>query len=320
MENDSIMKSKHLLFFLFLFVLLLFSCSISKKLNKIRHERGNDNYFMYYKKTSELEDYTKREIEYHIGYKIDSLYFAFFGSQTEISNKSYWTFLQSLKDSDSISKFEKHKPKTSNWKNYSDNFYFADSLAQFYDSLELFGNYPVVNITPEDAYAYVNWLNEIEPDSTVFYKLFSQNEFLSFFNDSKAYDSTFSWGTNYWKNKSNYDLGNFAEFDQDQIRCSQYEDKISFYNKDSIGYLFHVNGPRDVYGYNPNEWGAYNLSGNVAELNLNYKKIKDDWYCTTIGGSWSSPVYYLRKNTTETYKLPSPFVGFRVMKIQLIKN
>lgn len=313
-----IMKFKHLLFFLFLFVLLLFSCSTAKKLNKIRIEKGNDLHFVYFKKTNELEDYTKRVIEYYCDYKIDSFTIAMFGSQTEISNKSYWTFLNYLKESDSISKFEKHKPKTSNWKNFSDNIYFADSLAQFYDSLELFGNYPVVNITPDDAYAYVNWLNEIEPDSTVFYKLFSQNEFLSFFNDSKEKDSTFSWGTNYWKNNSNYNLGNFAEFDQDQIRYSQYEDKISFHNKDSIGYHFNINGPRKVYSYNPNGWGAYNLSGNVAEINLYYKKIKEDWYCSTIGGSWYSPVYYLRKNTTETYKLPSPFVGFRVMKLQLI--
>jgi formylglycine-generating enzyme required for sulfatase activity len=313
------MKSKHLLLFLFLFVLLLFSCSTSKKLNKIRLEKGNDNSFVYLKRASDLHYYySKREVERHLGFKIDSFTVTFWGSQTEISNKSYWTFLNSLKDSDSISKFQKHKPKTSNWKNFSDNFYFADSLSLYYDSLELFGNYPVVNITPEDALAYIDWLNEIEPDSLVFYKLFSPDEFIYFFNDLDETDSTFSWGTNYWKNNNNYDLGNFAEFDQNQIRYSQNSDEISFYNKDSIGYLFHVNGPREVYDYNPNRWGAYNLSGNVAEINTLYIKIKDDWHCTTIGGSWSSPVYYLRKNTTETYKLPSPFVGFRVMKLQLI--
>lgn len=306
-------------FILFLY-LFLFSCSTSKKLNKIRFEKGNNLHFVYFKKTNELHYYSKLEIERHLGYEVDSFSFALFGSQTEISNKSYWTFLNSLKAKDSITKFEKHKPKTSNWKNYRDNFYFADSLAKFYDSLELFGNYPVVNITPEDALAYIIWLNKIEPDSTVFYKLFSKKEYQYFFNDLAETDSTFSWGTDYWRNSYNYDLGNFAEFDQEQIRYSQREDQISFCCVDSIGYLFHVNGPREVYSYNPNCWGAYNLSGNVAEINTHSKKIGEDIYCTTIGGSWYSPVYYLRKNTTETYKLPSPFVGFRVMKIQLIKN
>ena len=233
-----------------------------------------------------------------------------------MSNEDYWKFLDYLKEIDSISLFEKHKPKTDNWLNYSEDFNFADSMSKHYDSLTLFGNHPVVNITPGDALAYANWLNTIEPDSTVIYQLFTENDWLLYFNDSDDLDSSFSWGSRYWMNASRDLLGNFAEFDQNQIRYNHLSDKISWYGSDSLGYSSYVNGPMACWSFSPNCWGAYNMSGNVAEITSNSYEIDGRWYCKTRGGSWHSPVFYLRKIAKETYQLPSPYVGFRVVKLQ----
>lgn len=247
----------------------------------------------------------------------DQMKVTYWGGQHEVTNAQYWKFLNYLQDIDSLSSFELHKPKTANWKN-DKSLTIGDSLSVYYDSLELFGNYPVVNITPLDAQAYVNWLNQIEPDSMVFYRLFTPNEWLELFNDHVDLDSSFAWGGTYWRNYDHAPLGNYAEFNQDQIRYNQLNDEVRWEYSDSIGYTSFVNGPMKVYSFNPNAWGAYNMSGNVAEIVGSYYEIENSWYCQTHGGSWHSPIFYLRKFAKETYKVPSPYVGFRVLKTKLV--
>ncbi len=305
----------------FLFTILSFivltSCSSERRYIKERVENGNNLSFTYFKEA--IRSYSSWS-EYVPENGIDAMTVIYFGGQTEISNKDYWKFLDYLNENDSTAMFEKHKPKTDNWLNYSNDFNFADSMAKHYDSLDLFGNYPVVNITPDDAIAYVNWLNEIEPNSTIIYGLFTEEDWLTFFNEDRDIDSSFAWDSYYWRNSSQSPLGNFAEFDQNQIRYNQLSDKISWYDSDSIGYLSYVNGPMKCWSYNPNYWGAYNMSGNVAEITSAYFKLDGKWYCKTRGGSWHSPVFYLREIAEETYQLPSPYVGFRIMKYQYKKH
>lgn len=303
------MKTAWKILFCFSICLQLVSCSTARKYAKQRIRNGNEIDFVYFKRGSAPEDSI---LVKKIGAAVKIAYFA---GQSEVSNKQYWRFLESLKETDP-GKYQEHKPKTGNWKKYSDSFTIADSMALYYDSLGLFRNHPVVNITPLDALAFIEWLNRTEPDSTVRYRLFSTEEWLEVFNETKGIDSSFAWGGNYWRNKYNNPLANYSEFDQDQIRYDHIKDKITWANADSLGYSSFINGPMPVYSYNPNCWGAYNMSGNVAELTTNYIRINQQWRCYTHGGSWHSPVFYLRKAPVEEYVLPSPYVGFRVLKIQ----
>ncbi|WP_294671253.1 SUMF1/EgtB/PvdO family nonheme iron enzyme [uncultured Fluviicola sp.] len=304
------------IFFGILTLAILFSCSTARKFQKTRSKNGNDLTFVYFKKGEASKDPYHQILGFRYPKEIDSMTAFYWGGQTEVTNKQYLKFVAYLKVSDSLG-YEKHKPKTFNWRAYSEDFDFADSMARNYDNLEAFGNHPVVNITPENATAFVTWLNKIEPDSLVFYRLFKPFEWLELFNEKKEIDSSFAWEGNYWRNKNQLPLANYAEFDQDQIRYNHLTDRITFQNSDSVGYESYVNGPMNVWSYNPNYWGAWNMSGNVAEITESYYKLDSTWYCTTRGGSWHSPVFYLRKSSTETYKLPSPYVGFRVLKIQL---
>lgn len=299
-------------FLFFLLNLIVFSCSIERKYAKERRERGNHLSFVYFKKSPVNELYSSAS-DIHSS---DSFVYIYFGGQTEVSNNDYWRFLNYLKEKDAIL-FQEHRPKTENWSNYKKDFNFADSMAEHYDDLNLFGEYPVVNVTHIDAEAYIRWLNEIEPDSTVNYHFFSTEKWLEFFNKTPTVDSSFSWGGTYWRNSFDQPLGNYAEFDQNQIRYDQIDDQIHWYNADSVGYNSYVNGPMKCWSFNPNTYGGYNLSGNVAEMVGPFWKQKGQWHCMTLGGSWHSPVFYLRKLAEERYKIPSPYVGFRVLKLQV---
>jgi formylglycine-generating enzyme required for sulfatase activity len=304
---------------LFALSLLIFtSCSIQRQYSIERTENGNEQPFVYIKTISAVSDPFKPVIESRVGGNLDSVKVAYFGGQTEVTNKQYWRYLSYLEETDSLL-YEVRKPKTENWRLHADRITFADSLADNYDNLDQFHNYPVVNITPDDAQGFTNWLNNIDTDSLVFYRLFNEFEWLELFNDHPESDSSFAWGANYWRNEHYIPLGNYAEFDQNQVRYNHISDDMSFDYSDSIGYFAYVNGPMSVWSFNPNTWGAYNLSGNVAELTLEHYKLNSTWYCKTHGGSWHSPIFYLRKSPSETYQLPSPFVGFRVLKIEIIK-
>jgi len=166
---------------------LLLSCSVEREYTKIRSEAGNDLTFVHFKTLDANRDSYIQV--FNDVYEIDTslMQMSYLGGQCEVTNKQYWNFLNHLRDQDSLSSFEKHKPKTAMWKR-DDSFAMGDSLSIYYDSLELFGNHPVVNITPDDALAYINWLNEIEPDSMVYYRLFNTNEWLELFNDHSDLD------------------------------------------------------------------------------------------------------------------------------------
>ncbi len=57
--------------------------------------------------------------------------------------------------------------------------------------------------------------------------------------------------------------------------------------------------------YWPNEFGIYNLSGNVAEM------LGDE--DVVVGGDWRSPGYDVQLTSARPYEGPSPAIGFRVV-------
>ena len=57
--------------------------------------------------------------------------------------------------------------------------------------------------------------------------------------------------------------------------------------------------------YWPNEYGIYNLNGNVAEM------IAEDGIA--VGGSWQNTGYDVRIESKNTYTNPNPLTGFRVV-------
>ena len=58
-----------------------------------------------------------------------------------------------------------------------------------------------------------------------------------------------------------------------------------------------------VRSFWPNEFGLYNLNGNVSEM------ISDG--NTAVGGDWNSPGYDIRNQSTKKFTEANPTVGFR---------
>lgn len=242
-----------------------------------------------------------------------------FMGQTEITNRQYDFFLASLKKDSLFELYEQCKIDINGWLRKDSLNPFYVSMAGSYHTSEIYLDYPVVNISFKAMKEYINWLNRKEPSKNIIYKLPDQDEWTFAFNSLPASDSSYAWETDSYYKSSNTLLGNFAILDAEQIRYDQTTDDLWFHNFEKEGYIAKINGPLQAYSYNPNNWGIFNMSGNVAEIVDVTPEIKGDstiyW---TKGGSWLSPPYYCRKHAWERYILPNPAVGFRVAKYELI--
>ena len=61
--------------------------------------------------------------------------------------------------------------------------------------------------------------------------------------------------------------------------------------------------------YYPNEFGFYNLNGNVSEMISDSEKA--------VGGDWTCPGYDVRIESEKEFKEAHPTVGFRVVATYL---
>ena len=77
------------------------------------------------------------------------------------------------------------------------------------------------------------------------------------------------------------------------------------YNMVDIRGALHPSNTAHVKSYYPNDYGLYNMSGNVAEMILEKE--------TAMGGSWLSPGYDVRIISEEKYEQPMAGIGFRVV-------
>lgn len=305
----------------------LLSCSVSHKMAKQREEKNMDYPFVFIKWDSLFmagpqpwyyHDYKKKDSS-----EITNQFarIAVFISQMEISNERYHSFLNSLLKDSLMDLYDACKIQNSAWLRRDSLNPFYDSLSRVYGVSPEFDRYPVVCISYTGMKEYVNWLNRNEPSKNVIYKLPTVDEWLHAFNQNPLNDSTYAWESDVYRNSNKQPLGNFSILDVEQIRYDQVSDDMWFHDFDKEGYLGLINGPEYIYSYNPNNWGAYNMSGNVAEIiDTTNLPGRNNSYFWTKGGSWHSPPYYGRKHAWERYVLPSPYVGFRVVKYELLQE
>lgn len=315
-----------LFYLLIISTTLVSSCSIERQLEKQREQNGIDLPFVYLKRDTLRNAHFENAFYYDMKKKdsveitVNYMPYVVFAGQTEVTNRQYNVFLNSLKNDSLFDLYEACKPYEKGWLLLDSlNPFFID-LYNAYHSSEKYLDFPVVNITPGAMREYVSWLNRMDP-TDVTYKLPNEDDWISGFNDLDVSDSSYAWGTKSYKNQNDLPLGNFTKLDEEQIRYDPIKDHLWFDNFDEIGYEILINGPLDVHSYNPNYWGAYCFSGNVAEYieqRMNY--IAEDSIYLTKGGSWFSPPYSGRKNAFEEYVLPSPCVGFRVYRYEVRWN
>jgi gliding motility-associated lipoprotein GldK len=221
-------------------------------------------------------------------------------------------------------------PDTTVWVNDFANAY-TEQYARYYFSNAAYDNYPVVGVTWEQATAFCAWRTEflkrsygmrgiqIEP-----FRLPTEAEW-EYAARAANNEQTFAWKTNMPHTERGCFDGNFKPGDGD-------------YSRD--GYI--ITSP--VGSYSSNDFGLYDMSGNVSEWtssawseagvhqasdinpDYEYNAAKEDPYRlkkkVIRGGSWKDAEHYVRADVRswEYQNMPRSFVGFRCVRTYLGTN
>ena len=218
----------------------------------------------------------------------------FWLGKTEVSNRDYHAFLEAVKTEVSDAEFKVLLPDTLVWRN---QIGYSEPMVKFYFSHPAYQNYPVVGVSYEAALAYCKWLNmsyaslaEKKQLRKGRFRLLTPEEW-KFAAQGGDTSKTYPWGTGFVRNnRGNY----LANFKHDAADTSGSKGGLN----DRAVYTSPVNS------FFPNSFGAFNMSGNVAELVLQ-KGV-------AMGGSYLDPAYNVRVYSKKTYTSATADIGFRV--------
>lgn len=242
----------------------------------------------------------------------------FFMQNSEVSNLEYRTFLFDLLINGEKETFLKAKPHQSLWLTASGHAK-GNMMKDLYFSDKRYNDYPVVNITPEGAELYCKWLSNmtLSKYTSVIARLPYENEWIKAAK-GKNLNAIYPWPGDSIQNKVGCHLANFCIKKQaEKLRPNM---KCVPKNRDAYSSAEFMLGDSmmtcKMYSYNPNDYGLYCLTGNVAEMvyTNNNKSI------ITKGGSWNSDFeqckLYNHEELNGTIKA-NPMTGFRpIFRIQ----
>jgi gliding motility-associated lipoprotein GldK len=199
------------------------------------------------------------------------------------------------------------------------NYSYNEPMHNDYFSHTAYDNYPVVGVTWGQAKAFANWrtkyLNDFrkkKKEANVnFFRLPSEAEW-EYAARGGIEGGTYPWGGPYAKDDRACFLANFKPFRGD-------------YAADEALYTVESDA------YEPNDYGLYNMSGNVAEwVNTSYDPASYEYMSSmnpnvnnsenkrkvVRGGSWKDVSYYLQVSTRDYEYSDSArsYVGFRTVQ------
>ena len=243
---------------------------------------------------------------------------SFYMQKNEVSVLEYRTFLFDLLIQNRKDEFLKARPNQAEWTEV-----LGEDMRAFQDqyfSNSTFNNYPVNNITREGAQMYCKWLTleavkyDSKNSSMNDMRIPQRDEWIyAASNGGKSY--TYPWGGKLIHNQmgcylANFDIQQFSG-NLDSVTCLKPPTK----KKGEIQKPIISDGAvitAKTGTYNPNEFGLYNMSGNVAEMV--YVKSKEN--PGTAGGGWMSSDLELRIDADDTHLGVTDEnlnIGFRVV-------
>lgn len=209
----------------------------------------------------------------------------FFIQNSEVSNLEYRTFLFDLLINGEKDVFLKAKPYQYLWLNTPNNLN-GNKLKDSYFSDKRYNDYPVVNITPEGAELYCKWLNTIS-NTKITARLPHENEWINAAK-GKELSTTYPWPGDSIQNKYGCYLANFCIKKQTEKLRPNQNIKCKAKNINAYASAEYLLGDSmmtcKVYSYNPNDYGLFCMTGNVAEMVYSNKNKS----IITKGGSWNS--------------------------------
>ena len=238
----------------------------------------------------------------------------FFMSKGEITNGEYHIFLDYLKVNNETEKLKVAMIDSAKW---SSGLKHKHPYEELYSWHPAYAKYPVVNVSYEAAQLYCEYLTKVYNDkaaksnSGITYK-FRIPERAEFLRAAKGdnLNRIYAWNGPYMRNQSGAIQCNHVQIGNEDVHYNsetqKYEIVDSWEQTEVSGtsdYPADVTAPSISYW--PNQFGIYNLNGNVSEMIAEKGKA--------VGGDWQSPGFDVRNESIKTIEGPAPTTGFRVV-------
>lgn len=209
--------------------------------------------------------------------------------------------------------------------NYSSN----EPISQQYNWFPAFNNYPVVGVNWNQANAFCHWRTETWKNERERTKQFFEGKF------TLPTEMQWEWAARGGRNQATYPWGGPYLVNKKGCYLANFKPMRGNYAAD--GGLYTV----EVDKYYPNDYGLYNMAGNVSEWtqttyfgtayqtvadinpDINYKIRESDpqWMRRKVvrGGSWRDISYYLQNGTRdwEYADTAKAYIGFRCVYQQI---
>jgi formylglycine-generating enzyme required for sulfatase activity len=231
---------------------------------------------------------------------------SFYISKCEISNLQYRQFYNEV--SRGLTNEEKQiiACDTSGWQR---EITYGEPMVKHYFSHPAYNNYPAVNIPYEGALKYCQWLQQKlqteNPGFDIEVKLPEKNQWIYAAQGGRS-NAMYPWGNYYLRNKKGEFLCNFKKLgDQSIVRDRNTGKPVVIEMNNGLGGGLNENAfyTAGIKSYYPNDYGLYNVCGNVAEM-INEKGI-------AMGGSWNDYGGDVHIKAEIKFDGPAPTIGFR---------
>ncbi|MBI3521298.1 MAG: SUMF1/EgtB/PvdO family nonheme iron enzyme [Bacteroidetes bacterium] len=238
----------------------------------------------------------------------------FYMARSEVTNLEYRTFLFDLLIHGEKDAFLKAKPHQELWLN-APGHAKGKLMKASYFSDKIYNDYPVVNITPEGAELYCEWLSNLTQSNNgkIIARLPYENEWVKAAKH-KDVATVYPWPGDSIQNRMGCFLANFCIQKQSEKLRPNHHIKCSAKNTNAYASAEYMLGDSmmttKVFAYNPNDNGLYCMVGNVAEM-VYSNKTKT---VITKGGSWNSDFEQCKLYNKEELNGPikaNPMTGFR---------
>ena len=216
--------------------------------------------------------------------------------ETEVTNASYNLFLEELKAQGRIADYEKAKIDTARA--------ILVTYLGTHPAFPPLPPYPVSCISHEGAMLFCRWLTEKMGGNEWEYTLPTTDQWKHAAHGGLIYN-TYPLGGPYLTNGNGEPLYNFLRVGEESITMQDGK-YVVVINYDPFHYIDNL--PDPAKSHHPNNYGLYNMSGNVAEM-VYERGI-------AYGGSYLDPGYDIRIDSEKPYDAPSPLIGFRVIAVK----
>ncbi len=234
---------------------------------------------------------------------------SFYAGETEVTNEQYELFLQDLVKNKSFGLLDTCKTQKTDWRSL-----VPEAVRQLSDAMLFEHGHPdgpenpVQNIGHNAALAYCAWLTKVYNHDSgkkkfkkVQFRLPTSKEWETLARAGRDENTPYPWGGYYFRNSKGCYLLNMNATEP----CKDCPGKS---NGSNDGGFLSVK----VGTYFPNDFGLYNMSGNVAEMVAEPGISK--------GGSWADATIELQIKSEKKYTQAEPWLGFRIVMDVLEEN